>query len=127
MKRECGSVLVWAPLVGYNEFRTYRGNIMRRLKITAGLIATFAAGSLVNSSAAGAALGFCYEPSAPSTFLRKPQKPYCAITTSCSSWQVNSYRSDIESYFRKLRTYAEEVDTYYSDASDYVQCMSKLD
>ena len=100
---------------------------MKNWKIGAAVAVAFGAGTFVNSPASSAALGFCYEPSAPSVYLRKPDKPYCAASRSCSTWEVNGYKSEIDSYFRKLRSYAQEVDSYYSEATEYVACMSKLD
>lgn len=100
---------------------------MGKLKIAAALLAAFASGAVLDVGTAKAAYGFCYEPSAPSAFLRKPTKPFCATNRSCSDWEVNSYRSEVDRYFRNLREYADEVDRYYSDAADYVACMSKLD
>lgn len=100
---------------------------MGRLKIAAALVAAFAAGSVVNVGTANAAYGYCSQPNAPSTYLRKPSKPYCATNRTCSDWEVTSYRDELDRYFRNLRTYAEEVDSYYSDATDYISCMSKLD
>ena len=100
---------------------------MKKWKIAAALFAAFVAGNLFNSTAASAAYGFCMAPRAPSAFLTKPIKPYCAASRSCSEWQVRSYRNEVDSYFRNLRAFAEDVDEYYSDATDYVACMSKLD
>lgn len=100
---------------------------MKKLKMAAMMVASFSGGMLANSATASAALGFCYEPSPPSAYLRKPTKPFCAAGRSCSDWEVNSYRNEVDSYYRKLRSYAGDIDTYYSDATDYVACMSKLD
>jgi hypothetical protein len=78
--------------------------------------------------AADAMLRYCSQPMAPSLgFISKPSKPYCAATRTCSDWDVSSYKSDVEQYFRKLKRYAEEVDTYYVEAGDYVKCMADLD
>lgn len=77
---------------------------------------------------ADAMLRFCSQPMAPSLgYISKPSKPYCAATRTCSEWEVSSYKSEVESYFRKLRRYAEEVDTYYTEAGAYVKCMADLD
>lgn len=100
---------------------------MKKLTIAAALVAAFAAGNLAQGGPASAAYGFCYEPSAPSAFLRKPTKPYCAATRSCSDWEVDAYRSEVDRYFRDLGIYADEVDSYYSDAVEYIRCMSELD
>lgn len=63
---------------------------------------------------------------APSTFLVKPNKPYCATSRNCSDWEVQNYRNEIDRYFDNLRRYAQEVDQYYSDAGDYISCMTDL-
>lgn len=78
-------------------------------------------------SSANAMLAYCSQPNAPSTYLSKPAKPYCAATRDCEEWQVSSYRNEVESYYRKLKTYAQEVEAYYADAGEYVQCMARLD
>lgn len=100
---------------------------MRKLKISAALVAAFVAGNLINVGPASAAYGFCSAPMAPSTFLSKPIKPYCFAARNCSSWQVESYRNDVDRYYENLRRYARQVDDYYESASKYVQCMSYLD
>lgn len=77
---------------------------------------------------ADAMLRYCSQPMAPSMgFISKPSKPYCAATGTCTEWEVSSYKSDVEQYYRKLNRYVEEVDTYYAEASDYVKCMAELD
>lgn len=100
---------------------------MGKLKITAALIAAFAAGAVANVGTANAAYGFCSQPFAPSVFLSKPGKPFCYSSRNCSEWQVNSYKSDVDRYYRDLRQYAGQVDSYYKDATKYVECMSYLD
>ena len=100
---------------------------MRKLKIVDAIVSAFAAGSLVNSAAASAAYGFCSAPSAPSAYLSKPNKPYCFSARSCSSWEINSYKSDVDRYYENLRSYAKQVDNYYNSATKYVECMSYLD
>ena len=64
---------------------------------------------------------------APSAFLTKPSKPYCATNRSCSDWEVSNYRREVSSYYDSLNRYAREVDEYYNQASSYVKCMSDLD
>jgi hypothetical protein len=100
---------------------------MTKLKIAAAILAAFAAGNFVNVGAASAAYGFCSAPMAPSAFLSKPTKPYCFAARNCSSWQINSYNSDVDRYYEQLRRYADEVDDYYNEATKYVRCMSYLD
>ncbi|MFW2349897.1 hypothetical protein [Qipengyuania sp.] len=93
------------------------------------LIATlaFLAGSHVAPPDAQAAFGYCTQPMAPSAFLHKPNKPYCAAARNCSEWDVQRYRNDVDSYYESLRRYAREVDDYYDDAARYIKCMSDLD
>lgn len=100
---------------------------MRKIAFVVALAVAFVAGNMLDVGVANAAYSFCYEPRAPSVYLRKPTKPYCAASRSCSDWEVQSYRNDIDRYFRNLREYADSVDKYYSDASEYIACMSKLD
>lgn len=100
---------------------------MGKFKIAAALITAFAAGATFDVGTARAAYGYCSQPIAPTAFLRKPTKPYCATNRSCSEWEVSSYRDEVDRYFRNLREYAADVDSFYSDASDYVTCMGKLD
>lgn len=59
--------------------------------------------------------------------MTKPQKPYCFTARNCSSWQINSYKSDVDRYYENLRRYARQVDDYYESATTYVECMSYLD
>lgn len=98
-----------------------------RFKEMAALIAAFAAGGALNAQITSVAYGFCSQPYAPTTFLSKPNKPYCATNRNCSDWEVENYRTDVERYYRDLGRYANEVDQYYSDAVDYVGCMRDLD
>jgi hypothetical protein len=79
------------------------------------------------SQPAQAAFGFCTQPSAPTVFLRKPSKPYCAMDRSCEQWEVDSYKLEIDRYFRSLKNYLTEVDTYREDAYTYAKCMAELD
>jgi hypothetical protein len=83
--------------------------------------------SFALSSSATAAFGYCSKPFAPSDFISKPSKPYCAAMRNCSDWEVQSYKSDVESYFRKLKSYLADVDQYYEDAYKYAKCMAELD
>lgn len=88
---------------------------------------TASAGLFLSSSSASAYSGYCSEPNAPSFYGRKPSKPYCAASRSCSKYEVDSYNSEVERYFRQLKQYASDVDRYYNDASAYLKCMSDLD
>lgn len=76
---------------------------------------------------AQAASGFCSQPMAPTSYLTKPRKPFCATTRSCDDWQVQAYRNEVSRYFNNLRNYADDLDRYYSNAVDYIECMSDLD
>lgn len=79
------------------------------------------------SQPAQAALAYCSEPDAPSVYIRKPMKPFCASSRSCSSWEVTNYKNDVDRYFRSLKSYLADVDTYYEEAYDYAKCMADLD
>lgn len=79
------------------------------------------------SSTTKAAFAFCFSPIAPSLYISKPSKPYCAFNRSCSDWEVQSYTQEVERYFRKLKSHLYDVDKYYNDSYDYVKCMSDLD
>lgn len=83
--------------------------------------------ALPTSDSTAALAGFCMQPRAPSFFARKPSKPFCAMDRSCDQWEVDNYKSDIERYFRSLKSYLGEVDTYYEEAYAYAKCMSDLD
>ena len=76
---------------------------------------------------AGASYSFCSEPRAPSFYSSKPNKPYCASNRSCSQWEVDSYKRQVESYFSDLQQYADGVSRFNRNARDYIDCMSKLD
>lgn len=90
------------------------------------LMAAFGAGMLAGPVKPVLAYGFCSQPMAPSAYLSKPNKPFCAGMGECTKWQVDSYQREVRSYFDNLRRYAGEVDDYYNDASRYIQCMSDL-
>lgn len=94
------------------------------LKLAAFLVCAL---PLSASQPAIAAYGFCSQPTAPSPFLRKPSKPFCANDRSCERWEVDSYRNDVDRYFRSLKSYIADVDSYYSEAYSYAKCMSDLD
>jgi hypothetical protein len=78
-------------------------------------------------SANAVTMRYCSQPMAPTTYLRKPDRPFCAASRSCDEADVSSYRSDVERYYRQLRQYATEVDQFYADATEYVRCMADLD
>jgi hypothetical protein len=82
-------------------------------------------GSIGKPSAAVASI--CFEPRAPTVYLRKPSKPFCAAMHSCTEFDVSSYKRDIERYFRDLQQYLDDVGRYRREANEYVECMSKLD
>lgn len=87
-------------------------------------------GVVISSLCAPAATGaysYCSEPRAPSAYLSKPTKPFCATTSNCEQWQVDMYRNEVRSYYNDLQAYADDVDRYYRNAADYVECMSDLD
>jgi len=79
------------------------------------------------SQPAQAAFGYCSQPQAPTVFVRKPSKPYCATDRSCEQWEVDSYKSEVDRYFRSLKAYLAEVDTYSEEAYAYAKCMADLD
>lgn len=116
-----------APTPGYSP-AIRRGTIdMRNLKIAVLVSVGILTSSSVDAGVTSVAYGFCSQPTPPSAFLSKPSKPYCFSVRNCSSWQINSYRNEIDRYFRNLRNYAAEVDSYYRTATEYVECMSHLD
>jgi hypothetical protein len=87
----------------------------------------FAAGLAANSTPVYAAFGYCSQPMAPTVFMTKPSKPYCAASRSCSEWDIQRYRNDIDRHFDSLKRYAGQVEDYYSDAQSYIKCMADLD
>jgi hypothetical protein len=97
------------------------------IKSLGALALAFGAGTLVSSQPAQAAFGFCSQPFAPTMFLTKPTKPYCAISRNCSDFDVQNYRNEIDSYFDRLKKYARGVDDYYTGAQSYIKCMADLD
>ena len=97
-----------------------------RIRTIAMASLTLLAGSTLPVTEAGAAYSYCMEPRAPSLFLTKPTKPYCAASRSCTEWEVSSYRREVESYYRDLEAYAADVDKYYKRAQEYVTCMADL-
>lgn len=107
------------------------------------LVVMIAAAVLV-SALPDPALAFCSEPSlsisapsAPGTY-DKPDVPFCLSGFSysrehtCESWELESYKDEVEDYIRKLNDYANETVTlanrvrqFAMDAQDYVACESK--
>ena len=57
------------------------------------------------------AFAYCSEPDQP---YSNPSPPYC-YDNVCESWEVDSYRDDVERNMRKWNSYAEE-------AIDYAKC-----
>lgn len=99
---------------------------MRIWGITTLLAGTAMLGSQVAAPEAHAS-SYCSQPMAPTTFLVKPMKPYCAWSKSCSQFEVDSYRNDVNRHFEQLKRYSREVNDFYSGASDYIECMAQLD
>jgi hypothetical protein len=97
---------------------------MRIIRVAPVLVCMLA---MVGSEPASAAFGFCNQPMAPTPFLRKPTKPYCAIDRSCEQWQVDSYKNEIDRYFKSLKSYLADVDRYREDAYAYAKCMADFD
>lgn len=73
-------------------------------------------------------------PDAPSTISR-PDVPYClqgygwSRKHTCSDWELDSYKSEVEEYIDDLNDYiseansfAEEAIRFANDASDYARC-----
>jgi hypothetical protein len=76
------------------------------------------------------ALGFCSEPSVPSSYLkpdkpREPQAPFCVNkitrTHTCSDWQIDSYNRDLSDYSQKIRRYQSDVETYIRKLKTYLE------
>lgn len=83
-------------------------------------------------------LAYCSTPSAPnppSTFHRpsKPSAPYCVNTFSnthtCSQWEINNYKSElqqyrfnVEDYIRKLKNYVREANRFANETVSYANC-----
>lgn len=79
------------------------------------------------SHPASAALALCSQPMAPTTWLHKPTKPFCAASRTCEEWEVDSYRNEVERYYSSLKSYLAEVDAFYEEAYSYAKCMAALD
>lgn len=99
---------------------------MRFSKRVSGATATILV-SFALSGSATASFSYCSQPYAPSEYFSKPSKPLCATMRNCSHWEIQSYKSDVDTYFRKLKSYLVDVDQYYEDAYDYAKCMADLD
>ena len=83
--------------------------------------------ALPASKPAYAAFGYCSPPLAPTLYARKPSKPYCAINRSCSQWDVDNYKRDVDRYFSSLKEYLSKVDDFQEEAYVYAKCMAELD
>ena len=91
------------------------------------MFVAFAAGGAVQAQMTSVSYGYCTQPFAPSAYLSKPSKPFCATMRNCSDWEVRSYRYEVDRYYANLRRYAGEVDDYYEEAISYIRCMQDLD
>jgi hypothetical protein len=92
------------------------------------LLVLVVAGATMMGFSTSASASFCLEPRAPSAmFVRKPTKPYCAASRSCSEWDVNSYKAEVKRYYDQLEEYAASVTTFHKNAVEYVECMANLD
>lgn len=98
------------------------------LRLSAKAAGAVSALMLLSASHAPVGLRYCSQPIAPMlSVYSKPNKPFCAATRSCSKWEVDQYRSDIDSYYVKLKRYLADVDAFSVDAYDYAKCMADLD
>ena len=95
---------------------------MRTLSLAALIGVTLAA-----DSAGATAQSFCMQPTAPTAYISRPNRPFCAAARNCSSFDVDMYRGEVQRYFERLRRYANEVDEFHSSAATYIECMSRLD
>ena len=82
---------------------------------------------LTATRAATVGTSFCMEPRAPSLYIVKPTRPFCAASRSCSEFEVSSYKRSVDSYFSELRQYVSDVDRFSKKAYEYAQCMTDLD
>jgi hypothetical protein len=83
---------------------------------------------MLSASHAPVGVGYCSQPMAPMlSIYSKPNKPFCVATRSCSQWDVDNYRNEIDSYYVKLKRYLADVDAFSAQAYDYAKCMADLD
>ena len=82
-------------------------------------------------ASAGPAAAFCYAPSfsddppdAPGSYER-PDVPYCLSSYSysrehtCSQWELDSYRREVEAYVDQLNDYVRDAATFAREAIDH--------
>jgi hypothetical protein len=100
---------------------------MGRSKAIPVMIVAALVGASVSSTPASAAFGFCSQPFAPTAFLTRPSKPFCASMRNCTEFDVQQYRNEIDRYYTDLKRYATQVNDYYDAATAYVKCMADLD
>ncbi|MFC3683416.1 hypothetical protein [Hydrogenophaga luteola] len=84
----------------------------------------------------GVAQSFCMEPRPPrvSVFVVEPSVPHCLSgyrfsgRHSCSRFDLDGYRNDVESYLRQMKEYAEESRAaalkYANEAQEYAMCQA---
>ena len=76
------------------------------------------------------ARAYCLEPQSPDVpgTFNKPDVPYCLSEFSysgkhsCKSYEIDSYKSEVDEYILKLKNYASEAEDYYNDAVSYAKC-----
>lgn len=78
---------------------------------------------------AGVAEAYCREPVAPaSPAIDKPRTPPCiedtvfGRTTECSSYTVQTYKSDVKRYEQALQRFINESQRYANDAFEFAKC-----
>ena len=69
----------------------------------------------------------CFAPNPPLTpfISNQPQKPFCP--NGCEQYQIDSYRYDVEQYYKKLERFAEEDNLYHVQAIEWIKCKAKLE
>ncbi len=104
-----------------------RSNRTLRFNITTKAIALTGIALLLSDTSAYAAYGYCMAPRPPSFYASKPSKPYCATSQSCSSFEVDQYRSSIKDYYSQLEQYLTEIEKFRKLAYEYADCEAKAD
>lgn len=72
------------------------------------------------------AFAYCSEPSAPYGKPTRPDTPYCVNTFTnthtCDDWEIDRYNSEIRSFKSDYETYVRRLRDYVDEAVEYAEC-----
>lgn len=77
----------------------------------------------------GESHAFCAEPRPPSApWHDPPTAPICSgygSLSDCDSWEIESFRNEVQDFIYEMQNYADEAARFYSNAVDYANCQAE--